>query len=393
MKPLSQRFKHGRVLAWLNGELGKIEHDCWEMLISARSSTGNPVEQLDLSLPVPFVSLFQDIARFLVSILRLIREPSKYEPAVHTMHSRVEESLRESEIALMRAGHDFREVVDGGSFLHESIQNADTLMFLLLQNALALSCHEQNDHDDKSPCCDIMNIYWRWTVICLDRARREASAHMYEEVRQLNEELRVVIQVLQDQKAVFDQAYELRESPRQTLDNRVCGRIRLHLEDTISHFENLKNFAAEAESTLTNSISVRNEGNSKAIFIFTTITVIFLPLTFISGFFSMNLTDLKDPHHSSGHFWAIAVPVTIAVFVACLIMVRMRFRFRIRRRIGSLLIRFFPEKGRNVGPIMAPSHTAPDGSRSRTSRATRGRRGWSVWRSGRRDAVDEHEKV
>lgn len=54
-----------------------------------------------------------------------------------------------------------------------------------------------------------------------------------------------------------------------------------------------------------------------AIFIFTVVTVIFLPLSTVSSYLGMNTSDIRDMQSKQWVFWAAAVPLTVVVlFVA-----------------------------------------------------------------------------
>ncbi|KAL8703497.1 MAG: hypothetical protein Q9225_008116, partial [Loekoesia sp. 1 TL-2023] len=62
----------------------------------------------------------------------------------------------------------------------------------------------------------------------------------------------------------------------------------------------------------------RQEG---AILVFTIVTIIFLPLSFVSSFFGMNTSDIRDMTTPQWAFWASAVPLTavvvgVSIFVA-----------------------------------------------------------------------------
>ena len=228
--------------------------------------------------------------------------------------------------------------------MQESIKTADTLLGLLLQNAFSLCCSETNKDEKDSPRCDLEHIYRRWTTVCHERAVREASAEMYEEVRFLREELLAITTVLEDQKSVFDKILEVRESPKQTLDMRINKRTGTFLDDMIKHFRTLKDYAEEAETRTTNSIRVSNEDNSKAIFVFTVVTLIFLPLNFISSVLGMNTSDIRETSRSSKLFWEISVPFMSVVLVVCFILVKIRFKFKLRRRVGRFILMLFPEK-------------------------------------------------
>jgi succinate dehydrogenase hydrophobic anchor subunit len=74
------------------------------------------------------------------------------------------------------------------------------------------------------------------------------------------------------------------------------------------------------------SIDVRSEANNWAIYIFTAVTVIFLPLTFVTGLLSMNTSGLRDSTKRQWIYWAIAIPFTIMVIVIALFVGKFRFR-------------------------------------------------------------------
>ncbi|KAH9833352.1 hypothetical protein Tdes44962_MAKER08801 [Teratosphaeria destructans] len=49
---------------------------------------------------------------------------------------------------------------------------------------------------------------------------------------------------------------------------------------------------------------------SRSVVIFTAITIIFLPLSFFTSYFGMNVKDVVNTTHSSGYFWIVAGPVS-----------------------------------------------------------------------------------
>lgn len=55
------------------------------------------------------------------------------------------------------------------------------------------------------------------------------------------------------------------------------------------------------------------EDRGKAIFVFTLVTVIFLPLSFVTSFMGMNTVDIRDMDNSQAVFWAIALPAICTV--------------------------------------------------------------------------------
>ncbi|KAH6967634.1 hypothetical protein BKA56DRAFT_678796 [Ilyonectria sp. MPI-CAGE-AT-0026] len=64
---------------------------------------------------------------------------------------------------------------------------------------------------------------------------------------------------------------------------------------------------------------VLEEGHGKAIRVFTFVTLFFLPLSFVTSFFGMNTTDVRDTDWDQRIFWSSAVPVTVFVLTLAII--------------------------------------------------------------------------
>lgn len=78
----------------------------------------------------------------------------------------------------------------------------------------------------------------------------------------------------------------------------------------------IRNIRHQLENTtqgLWYNIEIAEEGQSKAILVFTLVTIIFLPLSFVTSFFGMNTSDIRDIDNSQVIFWIVAIPLTIVV--------------------------------------------------------------------------------
>ncbi|CRG89948.1 Dual oxidase 2 [Talaromyces islandicus] len=62
----------------------------------------------------------------------------------------------------------------------------------------------------------------------------------------------------------------------------------------------------------------RNRQDS-AIYVFTVVTVIFLPLSTVAGILGMNTNDVRNMEVDQWVFWAVAVPLTLVVALVCLV--------------------------------------------------------------------------
>ena len=66
-------------------------------------------------------------------------------------------------------------------------------------------------------------------------------------------------------------------------------------------------------------IESNKDRQEAAIFAFTIVTVIFLPLSFVSSIFGMNTSDVRDMRHGQWLYWAAALPLTGLIIILCLI--------------------------------------------------------------------------
>ena len=55
---------------------------------------------------------------------------------------------------------------------------------------------------------------------------------------------------------------------------------------------------------------------SRSVMIFTALTIIFLPLSFFTSYFGMNLTDMAEATHTSKFFWLISGPISGVIVIA-----------------------------------------------------------------------------
>jgi CorA-like Mg2+ transporter protein len=65
-------------------------------------------------------------------------------------------------------------------------------------------------------------------------------------------------------------------------------------------------------------IEIQQEDHGKAILAFTTVTIVFLPLSFVTSLLGMKTADIRNQKTTQWLFWAIAVPLTIVVMVSAI---------------------------------------------------------------------------
>ena len=67
------------------------------------------------------------------------------------------------------------------------------------------------------------------------------------------------------------------------------------------------------------SLEINEEDHGKAIMVFTVVTVIFLPLSFVTSYMGMNTVDIRDMNQGQGLFWSVAIPLTVVTVGICLL--------------------------------------------------------------------------
>lgn len=115
-----------------------------------------------------------------------------------------------------------------------------------------------------------------------------------------------------DQRQTFavphrpDQNFALKTSD---LVAEVLDRLRREEEDLAE----LRSKAHELANRTVQLVNIRVEDHSIAILVFTLVTVIFLPLSFLASFFSMNGLTVSNIQVT---FWSVAVVLTVIVVAA-----------------------------------------------------------------------------
>ncbi|KAI1370582.1 hypothetical protein F4677DRAFT_457763 [Hypoxylon crocopeplum] len=78
-------------------------------------------------------------------------------------------------------------------------------------------------------------------------------------------------------------------------------------------FSGFRGWAASLRDANRNKIDTTKDRHENAIYAFTIVTIIFLPLSAVASIFGMNTRDVRDMDLDQWAYWAAAVPVTAAV--------------------------------------------------------------------------------
>lgn len=87
------------------------------------------------------------------------------------------------------------------------------------------------------------------------------------------------------------------------------------LEQRDFEFRRYVDYVDDLERTIAFKMEWTKDRQENAVYAFTIVTIIFLPLSSIAGIFGMNTSDVRDMNYSQWLFWVVALPVTLAVII------------------------------------------------------------------------------
>ena len=156
----------------------------------------------------------------------------------------------------------------------------------------------------------------------------EASRRLLQKINEFKEEIAIIYNVLKQQDTVLTKC-RLSLDPQEFRTPSVTRRLRFEYEckdiDEILQLIRTQQQSCAELANRAKLLAIQNvelvetlqDDNSKAIFIFTMVTVLFLPLSFVAGFFGMNVVGISGTESTVLHFWVIALPLTFGLIILC----------------------------------------------------------------------------
>ncbi|KAI1174860.1 hypothetical protein F4777DRAFT_368813 [Nemania sp. FL0916] len=95
----------------------------------------------------------------------------------------------------------------------------------------------------------------------------------------------------------------------------LAGDCRDIVEQRLAEFKQFRRKAQALQQANAQKAETRKDYHDQAVYAFTIVTVIFLPLSAISSIFGMNTSDIRDLEQGQWLYWATAVPVTLGVIL------------------------------------------------------------------------------
>ncbi|KAM0437708.1 hypothetical protein ACHAPT_002073 [Fusarium lateritium] len=92
-----------------------------------------------------------------------------------------------------------------------------------------------------------------------------------------------------------------------------CSRL---IEQREFEFRRFTEFTKDLERGFAYKMDFTRDRQERAIYAFTLVTIVFLPISTVSSIFGMNTTDVRDMEYSQWLYWVVALPLTVVVILA-----------------------------------------------------------------------------
>ncbi|KAL8911774.1 MAG: hypothetical protein Q9171_003107 [Xanthocarpia ochracea] len=210
-------------------------------------------------------------------------------------------------------------------FLSLAPESIETMEAVLPSGLVAVLIRKlMEDITEGAP--DICTTYYDYiTRLDLEIQKRPHSRTHQEKLASFRQEVNCIIGVLEDQTSIVTQLQQMLNRGESMIwslvrrrEDSILRRCLTILEDRISNFNSLERHARELTSFNLLRVESSKDRQEAAILVFTIVTIIFLPLSFVSSFFGMNTTDIRDTKFPQWIFWVSALPLTILVVVISL---------------------------------------------------------------------------
>ncbi|KAI0098169.1 hypothetical protein GGR51DRAFT_437161 [Nemania sp. FL0031] len=126
---------------------------------------------------------------------------------------------------------------------------------------------------------------------------------------QVEEEMDSIVYTICQQIQVLDQLSPI-YSKRMPKLMAVIDSTKRALEEKLGVYDDLKIRTRAMARQVIRQLEIKQDSNNKAITIFTIVTVLFLPLSFVTSYLGMNTADIRETNSKQGLFWSIAIPLT-----------------------------------------------------------------------------------
>ncbi|KXT09407.1 hypothetical protein AC579_8444 [Pseudocercospora musae] len=179
--------------------------------------------------------------------------------------------------------------------------------------------------DNFGEALNVPSIYGQYLQkLVAEAARNPIDQTLKKKLRYFDEETLYVKDVMKLQDSIFrgaestnglggssdaPQLYGM--DPRVKLADKTIARQ----EAMLTAMSEIRLRALRLQREMQQDTGAAKESRETAIYVFTIVTVIFLPLSFVSSVFGMNTNDIRNLSSNQWLFWVVAIPLTAFVII------------------------------------------------------------------------------
>ncbi|KAI9368695.1 hypothetical protein BJX61DRAFT_203959 [Aspergillus egyptiacus] len=193
--------------------------------------------------------------------------------------------------------------------------------------------------DSQNNLVNLVHTYRDYVLRLQFKAGQHPHRRLLQDIYLVREELQIIRRISGDQRLALTNYRKVLDpsSFRITTQSRVSSfqleKARLNaliskIDADSALIDGLLERLDSLATQTRNGVDVQQEDHGKAILVFTVVTVIFMPLSFVTSYLGMNTRDIRDMSHSQTLFWAISVPLTVGIIVSVMVLAFQAERIR-----------------------------------------------------------------
>ncbi|CAI7570047.1 unnamed protein product [Penicillium glandicola] len=287
-------------------------------------------------IPSCLVDSFQDILMMVVTSAHLMK----------ICHKKREAYTGSDPVSTFLVSSEVDGITDAGTEAEMSMESAmrdimlmtytDELSDVVTYEAvgpglvLAFIMGDVRCRDSQSNPVNLLEIYREYVRNLQFKASQNPHQRLLHEIYLVREELEIIQKASERQRVVLSNYLSVinPRSFRITTESRVSsfelekarvdkliGQLNAELGAILLLNVKLDSLANQTRS----GVDVRQEDQGKAILVFTIVTVVFMPLSFVTSYLGMNTTDIRNTNSSQTLFWVISAPLTVGIITIVLL--------------------------------------------------------------------------
>ncbi|KAJ5273796.1 hypothetical protein N7478_008921 [Penicillium angulare] len=189
------------------------------------------------------------------------------------------------------------------------------------------------------------------------KAIRNPRRRLLQDIYLFQEELVMTYKILETQidtlnnyrNVLRPSSFRITTESRASSFNLEVVQLEKLIDRLDADFEAIEDLTEDIESLATmtrNGVDVRQEDQGKTILVFTIVTVVFTPLSFVTSYLGMNTTDIRNMTNTQTLFWAVSIPLTMLIIITVLFVA-----FQAERLREAIEVLFQPRYSQTEPPL------------------------------------------